>query len=62
MIKTGRFDPWALLNGFRNKAIQLGVTFARAEAVGFEAEEIIGQMRQDGDGLTAHRRLKRVQV
>lgn len=58
----GWFDPWALLNGFRNKAIQLGVTFARAEAVGFEAEEILGQFRQDGDGLLTHRRLKRVQV
>ncbi len=28
-----RFDPWALLNGFRNKAIELGVEFVKVSRI-----------------------------
>ncbi len=30
-----RFDPWALLNGFRNKAIELGVEFVKVSRSSF---------------------------
>lgn len=56
-----RFDPWALLNGFRNKAIDMGVEFVRGEAVGFEAEEVSGMNYQAGIGQSMQK-LKRIQV
>ena len=39
MLESHRFDPWSLLDGFRNKGLQLGVTFAKGEAVGFETQD-----------------------
>lgn len=34
----GWFDPWALLRGFKQKAVELGATFVKGEVVGFEFE------------------------
>ena len=56
-----RFDPWALLNGLKNKALHLGVTFARAEAVGFETEEDV-QFRDPVGRYGGHHKLKRTHV
>lgn len=33
--KEGWFDPWALLYGFKRKALSLGVDYLKAEMVGF---------------------------
>lgn len=57
-----RFDPWSLLNGFKNKALEMGVEFVRAETVGFETEEMIVSHKAgiaDGSG---YQKLKRVHV
>ena len=56
-----RFDPWSLLNGLRNKALELGVTFARAEACGFETQEIYG-FTDLADRMYSHHQLKRAHV
>ena len=56
-----RFDPWALLNGLKNKALQLGVTFARAEAVGFETEED-HSFRDPAGRFGGYHKLRRAQV
>jgi len=37
---NNRFDPWSLLEGFKNKALSLGVTFIRGEVTGFETREL----------------------
>jgi len=50
-----RFDPWSLLEGLKRKAISQGTIFVKAEAVGFEAEEL------NNDGII-NQRLKRVHV
>jgi len=50
-----------LLNGLKNKALHLGVTFARAEAVGFETEEDV-QFRDPGGRYGGHHKLKRTHV
>ena len=57
-----RFDPYALLNGLRNKAIEMGVTIVKGDAVGFEAEET--HMCEGVPGLvdSGYHKLKRVQV
>lgn len=34
--KEGWFDPWALLNGFKKRAIEYGAHYTEAELVGFE--------------------------
>lgn len=54
-----RFDPWSLLDGFRNKALHLGVEIVKAEAVGFETEELF---KESADGLAGYRRLKKLHV
>jgi len=51
----GWFDPWSLLEGLKRKAISQGTIFVKAEAVGFEAEEL------NNDGII-NQRLKRVHV
>lgn len=60
LLSFSRFDPWSLLNGFKNKALDLGVTFVKGETVGFEAEEMtIGYKVGIGDTC---QRLKRIHV
>jgi hypothetical protein len=50
-----------LLNGLKNKALQLGVTFARAEAVGFETEED-HSFRDPAGRFGGYHKLRRAQV
>ncbi|KAK4015385.1 FAD-dependent oxidoreductase domain-containing protein [Daphnia magna] len=58
----GWFDPWSLLNGFRNKALEMGVEFVKAETVGFETQEtIVPEQPGIGDSGCYHK-LKRVHV
>ncbi|KAI9556876.1 hypothetical protein GHT06_016668 [Daphnia sinensis] len=58
----GWFDPWSLLNGFRNKALEMGVEFVKAETVGFETQEMLAP-DQPGVGDSGYmQKLKRVHV
>ena len=36
--KEGWFDPWLLLNAFRQKGLSMGVDYVAAEAIGFHFE------------------------
>jgi len=51
----GWFDPWSLLGALKKKAISQGTIFVKAEAIGFETEEI-----QNDSNVT--QRLKRAHV
>lgn len=57
-----RFDPYSLMNGLRNKAVEMGVTIVRGEAVGFEAEEMHMSEGKPGVADSGYHKLKRVQV
>lgn len=37
-----RFDPWCLLQAFKNRAISLGVEYVDGEVSGFEPRKIPG--------------------
>ena len=57
-----RFDPYSLLNGLRKKAVEMGVTIVRGEAVGFEGEDMPMSEGKPGVGDSDYHKLKRVHV